>query len=259
MSLAGTIKHFIWKVLTKRMHLDFTLRSGINVIIRNYADWCTYNDLFVNGEYKEAIDDAIAEWTPNAGKERLCVLDLGANTGYFTLQIADIFLHKCLVGELAIRPIEASPTVAEELRRRLVIPGTRVDAKIVNGLAGKREGAARLNLGKEDTVNFVGDMADGGQWEGTRGARTVNYVNLDSLTSEMPVVHLIKCDIEGSEFAFLENYADLLKKTRRVVIEFHSHFGDIAQATEALRNMGFSKVSVLRDSTLSPTIYFARP
>ena len=259
MALLSTIKHYLWRVITRRMHFDFKLRSGIEVIVRNYADWCTYNDLFVNGEYKEAIDDAIAEWSPAAGRERLCVLDLGANTGYFTLQIADVFLHKCPAGELAIRPVEASPTVVEELRRRLIIPGGRVDAKIINGLVGKREGVARLNLGKEDTVNFVGETGDGGQWKATRGAETVNYVDLDALTSEMRVVHLIKCDIEGSEFAFLENYADLLKKTRRVVIEFHSHFGDIAKATETLRNMGFSKVSVLRDSTLSPTIYFARP
>ena len=258
MSLASTIKHYLWRVLTKRMHLDFTLRSGINVIVRNYADWCTYNDLFVNGEYKEAIDDAIAEWSPTAGKERLCVLDLGANTGYFTLQIADVFLHQCPVGNLAIRPVEASPKVAEELGRRLVIPGGRVDAKIINGLVGKREGSARLNFGKEDTVNFVGDTGDGGQWESERGAETVRYVDLDAATSEMPVVHLIKCDIEGSEYAFLENYAGLLAKTRRVVIEFHSPFGDIAAATEKLKGMGFTKVMTLRESTVTPTIYFSR-
>ena len=258
MSLASTIKHFLWRVLTKRMHLDFTLRSGINVVIRNYADWCTYNDLFVNGEYQEAMDDAIAEWKPSAGKERLCVLDLGANTGYFTLQLADIFLHQCPVGSLAIRPVEASPKVAEELRRRLVIPGQRVDAKIIHGLVGKREGAARLNLGKEDTVNFVGDTGDGGQWDAVRGSETVRYTDLDALTADMPTVHLIKCDIEGSEFAFLENYAGLLGKTKRLVIEFHSAFGDIAAATGKLRGMGFTKVKVLRESPLSPTVYFSR-
>ena len=258
MSLTSTIKHYLWRVLTKRMHLDFTLRSGINVIVRNYADWCTYNDLFVNGEYREAIDDAIAEWRPLAGRERLCVLDLGANTGYFTLQMTDTFLHRCPVGNLVIRPVEASPKVAEELGRRMLIPGGRVDAKIVNGLVGKREGAARLNFGKEDTVNFVGDKGDGGQWERERGAETVRYVDLDSATSEMPVVHLIKCDIEGSEYAFLDNYAELLAKTRRVVIEFHSPFGDIVAATEKLKGMGFTKVITLRESTVTPTIYFSR-
>ena len=72
------------------------------------------------------------------------------------------------------------------------------------------------------------------------------------------MVHLIKCDIEGSEFAFLESYGDLLRKTRRMAIEFHSHFGDIAKATDTLRGMGFSKVSVLRESAMAPTIYFSR-
>ena len=83
-------------------------------------------------------------------------------------------------------------------------------------------------------------------------------MDLNSVTADMPVVHLIKCDIEGSEFAFLENYAELLGKTRRVVIEFHSPFGDIARATETLRNMGFPKVITLRESPQTPTIYFSR-
>ena len=260
MALFSTIKHYLWRVLTERMHLDFTLRSGIRIIVRNYADWCTYNDLFVNGEYREAMDDAIAEWTPSAAKDRLCVLDLGANTGYFTLQMADTFLHRCPVGNLMIRPVEASPQVAEELQRRLVIPRERVDVKITNGLAGKREGSARLNLGKEDTVNFVSDGdGDGEQWDAKRGTQMVRYTDLDLLTAEMPVVHLIKCDIEGSEYGFLDNYAGLLGKTRRIVIEFHSAFGDIAAATEKLRGMGFTKGKVLRESALAPTVYFSRP
>lgn len=243
----------------ERMRLDFQLRSGIKVIIRNYADWCTYNDLFVNGEYKDAIDDAIAEWMPNAGQERLNVLDLGANMGYFTLQLADIFLHRCPVGNLAICPVEASAKVAEELRRRLVIPRERVDVKITRGLVGKREGTARLNFGKEDTVNFVGETGDGAQWDAARGTETVRYTDLDALTAEMPAVHLIKCDIEGSEFEFLDHYPALLGKTRRVVIEFHSPFGDIAKAVEKLKGMGFTKVKTLRESPQTPTIYFSRP
>ena len=255
MRLASSLKHYLWRVLTKRMHLDFKLRSGIEVIVRNYADWCTYNDLFVNQEYGEAITDAIAE---AAGTEKLCVLDLGANTGYFTLQMADVFLQKCKAGSLAVSLVEASPQVAAELRRRLVIPSGRVVTKIVNGLAGKRVGVARLNLGKEDTVNFVGDTGDGDQWDATRGTQTVSYVDLDALTSEMPAVHLIKCDIEGSEFQFIESYPGLLGKTRRIAIEFHAPFGDIARATETLRGMGFTKVVTLRESSLTPTIYFAR-
>ena len=86
----------------------------------------------------------------------------------------------------------------------------------------------------------------------------VRYTDLDALTAEMPVVHLIKCDIEGSEYAFLDNYAGLLGKTRRIVIEFHSAFGDIAAATEKLKGIGFTKVKVLRESPLAPTIYFSR-
>ncbi len=238
------------------MHLDFRLRSGIDVIVRNYADWCTYNDLFVNGEYSEAIVEAIAEWQPAAGKEPLYVLDLGANTGYFTLQLADMFLQKCPLGTLAVRLVEASPKVAAELSRRLVINNRRVVPTVINGLAGKREGSGELNLGKEDTVNFVGQAAD--LWGRSRGAEVVPYVDLDAATADIPVIHLIKCDIEGSEFSLIESYPALLRKTRRVVIEFHSPFGDIPRATETMRSLGFTQVATLRESTLTPTIYFSK-
>ena len=256
MPLISTIKHYLWRLITQRMHLDFLLRSGIDVVIRNYADWCTYNDLFVNGEYREAIEDAIVEWLPAAGTEPLRVLDLGANTGYFTLQLADLFLQKCPRGTLAVRLVEASPKVAAELRRRLVIHNDRVAPVIINGLAGQREGSAELNLGREDTVNFVGEAAD--LWGRSRGAEVVPYVDLDAATSDMPVIHLIKCDIEGSEFSLIESYPALLRKTRRMVIEFHSPFGDIPRAIETMKNLGFTKVSTLRESALTPTIYFSR-
>ena len=256
MPLISTIKHYLWRVITRRMHLDFRLRSGIDVIVRNYADWCTYNDLFVNGEYSEAIVDALAEWQPTAEKEPLCVLDLGANTGYFTLQLADMFLQKCPLGTLAVRLVEASPKVAAELKRRLVINNSRVQPTVINGLAGQREGSGELNLGKEDTVNFVGVAAD--LWGRSRGAEVVPYVDLDAATADLPAIHLIKCDIEGSEFSLIESYPALLRKTRRVVIEFHSPFGDIPRATAAMRSMGFTKVATLRESTLTPTIYFSK-
>ena len=256
MPLISTIKHHLWRVITQRMHFDFRLRSGIDVIVRNYADWCTYNDLFVNGEYSDAITDAIAEWKPAAETEPLCVLDLGANTGYFTLQLADMFLQKCPLGTLKVRLVEASPKVATELRRRLVIKDSRVVPTVINGLAGKREGSAELNLGKEDTVNFVGEAAD--LWGRSRGAEVVPYLDLDATTSDMPAIHLIKCDIEGSEFSLIESYPALLGKTRRVVIEFHSPFGDIPRATETMRSLGFTKTVTLRESTLTPTVYFSK-
>ena len=74
----------------------------------------------------------------------------------------------------------------------------------------------------------------------------------------MPVIHLLKCDIEDSEFTLIESYPELLRKTRRAVIEFHSPFGDIPRATETLKGLGFSKVVTLRESPLTPTVYFAR-
>lgn len=62
-----------------RMRLDWRMPSGIPLQIRSYGDWCIYNEVFVNGEY----DEAISELLRSTSSGRLRILDLGANTGFF--------------------------------------------------------------------------------------------------------------------------------------------------------------------------------
>jgi FkbM family methyltransferase len=221
----------------------------VRVILRSYADWCSYNEIFVNDEYTRPIRESVA-----SGASPLRVLDLGANFGYFALKLADVFLQERPSDELVVWMVEASPTVCAELRHRMESSQARMKWTVTHGLVGKRTGTARLNIAREDNQNFVG-QPDG---SGAGGTLEVRYVDLAALVGDAPVIDLIKCDIEGSEFDLIESYPDLLARTTRLVVEFHRKFGDVTQATDRLKDLGFLSPVVLRDDDTSPVFYFSR-
>jgi len=235
------------------MHLDWTLRSGVRVIIRSYADWCSFNEVFANDEYTVPIRESIA-----SAARPLRVLDLGANFGYFTLKLADAYGQERNTGDLCVWMVEASPAVCAELRRRIELSRAKMQWSVINGLVGKRTGTARLNYAHEDNQNFVDASGQRDLWARAGGAEDISYVDLARLVDDAPSVDLIKCDIEGSEFDFIRSYPDLLGKAARLVIEFHSAFGDVAEAVDRLKNAGFGRPVVLREDAKTPVIYLSR-
>lgn len=247
------LKRFLWFKLMERMHLDWSLRSGTRLMIRSYADWCSFNEIFANDEYTLPIRETL-----NGGKRPLHILDLGANFGYFGLRIADQHFENRGTDELTLWMVEASPDVSAELRRRMGCSKSRMKWFVTQGLVGKRSGAARLNYAVEDNQNFVNESGQQDSWKQTGGSDEIRYVDVAEMVKEAAVIDLIKCDIEGSEYDFLRSYPDLLKKTTRMVIEFHSAFGDIAEATRMVTNSGFTRVAVLREDSQTPVVYFSR-
>ena len=245
-------KRLIWSYLTRSMHLDWNLRSGIPIIIRSYADWCSYNEMFANAEYTKPIMDALA------ARDRLAVLDLGANVGYFSLRLLDLYLQQTEMRAISVWMVEASPGLCKELRQRVVVKRGGVDLSIVSGLVGKRDGSGRLNYAKEDNQNFVNDSPRCDAWRQVRGVEELQYIDLELLVGNVPTIDLIKCDIEGSEFQLIDNYPDLLRRTQRLVVEFHAAFGDSRRATKHLVELGFNRVTVLRDDPAVPVVYFTR-
>src|SRR5690349_15557225 len=170
----------------RALGLDWTLRTGISIHLRSQSDWIAFSDIFLNAEYDEAILQAFA----GAKCNRLYVLDLGGNSGFFVQRLVDKLCTAVpqLMG--SIITVEGSPRNFERLRSNLAglkdLPSCTVTP--VHGLVGNRSGTGHIREFVFNAKNCVGP-------EGT----SVSYVNLDKLVDSWPRIDLLKCDIEGSE------------------------------------------------------------
>jgi len=184
----------------------------------------TFFQAYMTGNTHDIIDRYIyyfGVWEPNLTAfigRRLApgdvFVDIGANTGYYTLWGAR------LVGaEGSVIAVEASPTIFQILNNHLVQNGV-TNVRAVNVAASNRPGKVRLYRGPE--------------WN--RGGSTIIGDDLSLLEGEVPALPLqtilqpeevrrtrfVKIDVEGAEWLVAEGMAPLFaygRKDLEVVIE----------------------------------------
>ena len=204
--------------MSRKLDYTWKLKSGLQVKVASEPDWVIYNDIFVDGEYDLPIHAALKSAPVDRG---LNVLDIGANVGFFTLRFIDLIRQ----GENRTLPfrvtlVEGSPTVVKSLISRLLEDNhLSENIRIVHGLVGERAGAGRIAEYDFHAMNTIisDKKADGVE---------VNFVDLDELFGIDEVFDLLKCDIEGAELLFIENYVDLLRRVRAAVFELHHNMCD---------------------------------
>jgi FkbM family methyltransferase len=202
------------------------LDSGLVVRISSPGQWILFTDIFVRGEYDPAIDAAI-ERADNS----FLAVDLGANVGFFTLRLADRVLRAPgLSNAFTIYSVEGAFEEYTELERRLDQPPLRGHCRPMHALAGNRGGQGVITRGREHTNNVVAIGKAGDE---------VPYVDLEALLPADRPIDLLKCDIEGSEVAFLDSYRDLLERVRVAVFELHGDRCDTTKCEQVLSAAGF--------------------
>jgi FkbM family methyltransferase len=243
--LPASLRARIRVLLFQWFDLAHTRPSGVRVRLANYTDWVVYNEIFVDSEYDEAISRALdlaPETTP------LSVVDLGANAGFFTLRVVDQAHQRRVERErLRITAVEGSRWLVEEFRSRVILENAlSKHVRLVHGLIGERAGTATFYEADSHLSNtlFRGSAGSGVQ---------VDYVDLSPLFTSEPVIALLKCDIEGAEQLFIQNYPDLLGKVRVAVFELHTHYCDTRLCQRLLRECGFTRQIALRQKETSTT------
>jgi FkbM family methyltransferase len=144
------------------------------------------------------------------------VVDLGANMGVFT---ALALGHGPGVHVVAI---EADPLECERFRKTVAENGTGPRIQLINAFVGGSTG-------------YQNDL------KATDRATSIPSVTEQEILSRAGggPIHLLKCDIEGSEFAMFANPGPLLAAAQQIAAELHPDSGDTAAALNQLRQMGF--------------------
>jgi FkbM family methyltransferase len=243
-SVQSQIRERYWRIKSKILYqslygllnLEHTLDSGLTVQVASKGEWWVYNDIFVNGEYDVPIQAALGA---SSGKP-FVVLDLGANVGYFSFRIVDLIRRHHLDHVLAdITSVEGSPQTFAKLQGRVQSqPLAPASIRIIHGLVGERTGSALI---RESSVHVKSGIMD----VPANGGTSVAFVDVSALMKDKGEIDLLKCDIEGSELMFLENYGDLLQKVRYAVFELHHDQCDTKKCMRILDNLGFRQ-TILR-------------
>lgn len=194
----------LYQSLYRLVELEHTLQSGLTVKIASKGEWWAYNEIFVDGGYDLPIQTALKTRSP---AQPFVVLDLGANVGYFTLRVVDQIVRQHLEHVVSdITMVEGSPETFRELEGRIQsqhLPATSL--RMVHGLVGQRTGSALMRESALHVKSTIVDVPAGGGID-------VAFVDVGPLMDDRIAIDLLKCDIEGAELLFIENYADLLRR-----------------------------------------------
>jgi len=220
-------------LLFRWLDLTWELPSGLHLRVASYGDWIIYNEIFVRGEYDQANSIAVGSAADNDSP--LHIVDLGANVGFFTLHAVDRLRQRGRASEeFMITAVEGNERCIKEFQARVFAEnGLSRSVRLIHGLVGERTGVATFY----DNTLFN---------EGGRSGVRVPYVDLSSLFASSPHIDLLKCDIEGAELLFIENYTDVLRKVRVAVFELHDDKCDTQQCRSLLSKLGFTHQAVLR-------------
>jgi FkbM family methyltransferase len=237
-----TKSHLLYQSFYEWMKLENTLRTGITLRIASQGEWWVYNDIFVNGEYDAPILQALEKCSPS---RPLTVLDLGANVGFFTLRVVDLVRQTRPNSRIDVTMVEASAKVFAELETRMraqALP--EVNLRMVQGLVGMRTGSASL---QESAIHVKNTIMNGG----SRHGPTIPFIDLNLLMGPVGEIDLLKCDIEGAELLFVENYEGLLGKVRNAVFELHHEMCDTKRCREILVRSAFRETVLRTTPTFS--------
>ncbi|CAN5345345.1 hypothetical protein BH10BAC4_BH10BAC4_15020 [soil metagenome] len=228
-------------------NLSHKTSTGLHIIIQNPMEKRIYEDVFDEGDYDEPIYQLLEL---KEGKT-LTVLDLGSNVGFFIFRLIHLALSRGTSHQFHIQGVEASQKLCDESTKRFVkskFSKKKFAISIHRGLIGPSAGEGIFYEFKDHGLSSV--FRKDGKPE------TIPFIDLSAITTQWHEIDLLKCDIEGSELIFLENYPLLLEKVRFAVFEFHIEFCDYTNCVDIIHQAGFKNSKVIRQSPQAMIEFF---
>src|SRR3954467_3648478 len=206
--------------------ISITLETGIKVCCNSEQTLIVFAELFADQTYRKALDLV---------KPLQTVLDLGANRGLFVLYVEHYLRERQRADVPRYFCVEPSRENVRSLERNLADNGVDSRVRIARGVVtDRRTGSGGFfYTGRSNTSSGIVS-------EAKRTTRPVPVIDLASLAEG--VIDILKIDVEGAEEGILREYADVLARTRVVVIELHLQLVDGDACRRLLTSAGFAFV-----------------
>lgn len=182
------------------------------------------------------FSEVLAKWEPISiikPKKDQIIIDVGANVGYYTLNLSKKIGHN---GKII--SIEPDPQTFKILKKNCEL-NRLTNVELHNYAISDHDGL--MNLFQSSTHSGQNSLIPNDSCQSI----TVKTITLDNLIGEnFTKIHWLKIDVEGSEFFVLKGSSRLLTKTQNVLIEIHEEIMEKQnqkpeELIKILKNFGF--------------------
>ena len=202
------------------------LNNEYEAHLLEYDAYDSFSEIFIQREYEGFIP-----------KENISkVIDLGANFGYFSLWLQS----RNPRNELFTILIEPSPRCQRSLEQL-------VNQTLLKGRFKYLQKA--IANPKLKSIDFFDRpyMASSVFESAQKDAKSqVSVLTKKDIKELLPAPYdLIKCDIEGSEWDFINHFSEVIKSTKYILLEWHSWHnggGGCQQLEDCLKNLDYEIV-----------------
>ncbi len=208
LGIRGSLKYYFIKYFSKNREKEFKLilSSDLKVNLKNSAgDLCTLYEIFVEEDYR--MDTYSKD-------QKLNILDIGANIGYFSLYAANRF------GLSTVFSFEPFPQTFERFLNNISQNGiSRIKPfnLAVSDVDGKVD---FFSVDWAGCNTMIGGKFDEGHYTKTE-VDCISFKNIFRMTGQK-VFDFAKIDCEGSEYSIILNSGDeVLRSVKVYSIEVH--------------------------------------
>ena len=211
------------------------LESGYWGHLLEKDSYDSFSEIFIKQEYLESLpDEPISR-----------ILDIGAHYGYFSLWLQSINPET----EVTSLMIEPSPSCTRSLHD--LVNQEKLDGRFsyLQRAIGFPDSESSLFY---DRSHMAGSRYTSSQSE--KAIQVQNLCEVEMMEELQPPYDLIKCDIEGSEWEFLNNYQNLIRASKYLLLEWHSWHEGGGGRTQIAKCMNSLDFNVVRSTAPIPAI-----
>ncbi len=205
------------------LDIGIPLTHGMHCPITAADSFFSFSEIFVTDEYGGFLNDIPLprRW-----------LDLGCHTAYFSLYLAWQHARAGTADSWAALLVDADSRVIPAVEKAMAGNGLQDRYHFLHGAITAGEAPVRFALrsGMGSSTDDKGESASG--FEEIPAATPALIAKLCP-----PPYDLVKIDVEGAEFAFLEHYESIYSQAKVIIAEWHSWDKEGTKEGEFRRSM----------------------
>jgi len=201
-----SIQAFLYRRLCRLITCEFRLQQEVKVALKSKYEIASFSDVFCHPFYWQVF--RWVDQSPNL------IVDCGAHCGHFSV-LADLcFRSKFKETNAKYILVEPNPYLLNTIQKNVLDAGMAKRVLLKHALLGAQSGQGEIWINHKNYLETSSSHRSGAT------LTSVPYLNLLDVVGQQPI-DLLKVDIEGGEFEFVEANLELLKQVKLIFMELH--------------------------------------